>query len=347
MKSGIIKSIENIITHPNMEEGEMLFQIKSLIYESEIKNIKPRESKSIEELFTQNIMDLKNGNSGDRIIPSGFKDLDKVIGGFSYGEFCIIASRPGVGKTVLIVNLVLNISREVPVLYFTFDLSESLLTSRFISTLAGISMKKIVQQNLLDYEIERLESMEDEVNKRQIFINDSCNNSISVFKEHCLKHIRENGVKVIIVDYIQMMGSNRNRYNRELEINYITRELKNIAKDNDVCIIATSQLSRNSERREGNRPQLSDLSDSGAIEQNADKVIMIYRPEYYGLTSDDNGNSTKEVIELLIKKNRNGPLDDIKLKRDPEFTTLMDFDKYDENFTFSTYRLNEIDKPPF
>ena len=113
MKPGIIKRIENSITHPNMEEREMLFQIKSLIYESEIQNIKSRESTSIAKLFSENVKDLKNGIPNDRVIHSGFKDLDKVIGGFSYGEFCIIGSRPGVGKTPYTYILKLRFIRQL------------------------------------------------------------------------------------------------------------------------------------------------------------------------------------------------------------------------------------------
>lgn len=347
MKAGVIKGIENIITHPNMDEGEKVFQIKNLIYESEIYNTKPRESKTISDLFTENLNVIKNGTTDDKVIKTGFKDLDGVIGGFSYGEFNVFASRPGMGKTVLLVNLVLKISETIPVLYFTFDVSESLLTSRFLSTLSNIPLSKIVQQNLTMDEKELLISLEEKISKQKVFINSSCNNSITAMKEHCLKQIRENGVKVIVVDYIQMMGSNRNRNNRELEISYVSRELKNIAKDNDVCVIGTSLLSRNSERREGNRPQLNDLSESGAIEQNADKVMMIYRPEYYGLDEDEQGNSTKNIMELLIKKNRNGPIDNIKLQRDSEFTTITDFNEYSTGFAFSQNRLDELDRPPF
>ena len=347
MKAGVIKGIENIITHPNMDEVEMVFQIKNLIYESEIHHIKPRESRSISELLGENLNLIKNGMTNDNVIKTGLKDLDNVIGGFSFGELNVIGGRPGMGKTALLVNLVLKMSETVPVLYFSFELSESQLLSRFISTLSKIPANKIAQQNLTMDEKEFLFSLEETIANHQIFINDSCSNSFTAFKENCLKQIEEKGVKVIIVDYIQLMGSSRNRNSRELEISYISRELKNIAQNNNVCIIAASQLSRNSERREGCRPQLADLSDSAAIEQNADKVMMIYRPEYYGLEEDEQGNSTKNVMELLIRKNRNGPVNDIKLKRDSEFTSITDFDDYTTGFSFSQNRLDELDRPPF
>jgi replicative DNA helicase len=247
------------------------------------------------------------------------------------------------GKTQLLVNISLNISVSTPVLYFTFDLSEFLLTSRFISSLSGIAVNKILQHELTDEQKENLASIETKFANHKILVNDSCNNSISALKAHCQKQIQENGVKVIVVDYLQMMSSNKYRNSRELEISFITRELKNIAKDFNVCVIASSQLSRAVESRGGlKHPQLSDLRESGAIEQDADKVIFIYRPEYYGLECDEDGNSTAGVTELILAKNRNGSLGTVKLLRDANFTNYRDFDQYKNEFSFSQSRLDEL-----
>lgn len=236
-----------------------------------------------------------------------------------------------------------EMEQTIPVLYFTFDLSEYLLTSRFIASVSGIPASKILQHDLTDEERNKLSSIENELNRHKLFINDSYNNSLTAFKAHCQKQIEENGVKVIFVDYLQMMSSNKYRNSRELEISYISRELKNIAKDFNVCVIATSQLSRALESRGGSKhPQLSDLRESGAIEQDADKVIFIYRPEYYGLECDEEGNNTAGLTEIILAKNRNGSLGSIKLLRDNYFTNFRSFDTYKNDFSFSQNRLDEM-----
>jgi len=266
-----------------------------------------------------------------------------MFGGFGLGEFIVIGGRPAMGKTQLLVNLSLNISQIIPVLYFTFDLSEFLLTSRFISSVSGIPASKILQHDLTNEEKNKLSLVDSQLSKHKLFINDSYNNSLTAFKAHCQKQIEENGVKVIFVDYLQMMSSNKYRNSRELEISYISRELKNITKDFNVCVIATSQLSRAVESRGGSKyPHLSDLRESGAIEQDADKVIFIYRPEYYGFECDEEGNNSAGLTEIILAKNRNGSLGNIKLLRDNYFTNFRSFDTCKNDFSFSQNRLDEM-----
>ncbi|MBK6953811.1 MAG: DnaB-like helicase C-terminal domain-containing protein [Crocinitomicaceae bacterium] len=152
-------------------------------------------------------------------------------------------------------------------------------------------------------------------------------------------------MKIIVVDYLQLMGSHRNRYNRETEMSIISRALKNIARDLNVCVIAASQLSRSVETRGGDkRPYLSDLRESGAIEQDADKVIFLYRGNYYGLIEDENGMPTDGIAELIVAKNRSGTLDNIRMSIDSEFTRFTDLDSADLNrkFFFKNDRLNSL-----
>ena len=346
MKTKIITGIENIISNQNADEKEIIYQLKKLLFEVEAQNYPVNDSKKLSELLSDSISDMNGDVDSDEVIKTGFINLDGEIGGFLPGELVVIGGRPSMGKTQFLINLSLHISQTLPVLYFTFDLSEFLLTSRFISSLADIEAYKILQHKLSDEEKEKVTSLEKEIKKHKIFINDSSHTSISAFKIHCLKQIEENDVKVIFVDYLQMMSSNKYRNNRELEISHISRELKTIAKDNNVCVIAASQLSRAVEMRSGSkRPQLSDLRESGAIEQNADKVIFITRPEYYGINQDEEGNSLAGVAELIIAKNRNGRMGAALLKIDSNFTNFKDFDNYTEDFSFSTDRLDEINKP--
>jgi replicative DNA helicase len=143
-----------------------------------------------------------------------------------------------------------------------------------------------------------------------------------------------------------MISSNKYRNNRELEISYISRELKNIAKDFNVCVIASSQLSRAVEQRGGDKkPMLADLRESGAIEQDADKVIFVYRPAYYGFVFDENGNNVEEITELILAKNRTGSLGVVKLLRDSNFTNYRNFDGFKNEFSFSKNRMEELDNP--
>jgi replicative DNA helicase len=215
-----------------------------------------------------------------------------------------------------------------------------------MSCLSGIGADQILQYRFSDEEKATLKSLEKKMGELKVFINDGYNNSISAFINYCIGQIKGKGVKVIIVDYLQMMSSNKYRNNRELEISHISRELKNLAKDYNIVVIASSQLSRALELRTGSkRPQLSDLRESGAIEQNADKVIFIHRPEAYGMDVDENGNSTAGLVELIVAKNRNGRTGDVALMRDMNFTNFKDFDSYKTDFSFSSDRLREIDKP--
>lgn len=339
----------NNIVNSKPSDSELLSQLKRIVYELEIQNYVLRDSKGISELFNENMRILLKDNADPNTIKSGFTDLDNAIGGFSPGELVVIGGRPGMGKSQFLINLALNISVSIPVQYFTFDLTSSSLTARFMATLSGIEVRKIRQNILNEEEKQKLAILEGEMASRKLFINESCSNSVTALKMHCLQQISEHGVKVIIVDYIQMMSSNRYRNNRELEVSYIIRELKNFAKDNDVCIIAGSQLSRGVETRpmSSKRPQLSDLRESGSIEQDADKVIFIYRPEYYMISEDEDGNSTDGMTLLIIAKNRSGAVDDVWIKRNNNFTSFNNFEGFRNDFAFLPSRLNEIDLPPF
>lgn len=343
MKQIILNKIQKVIENESLSEKELLYQLKGIVYQTELEDITSKESKGIAELVSESL-DLINAETiSKNTIKTGFTDLDNLLGGFGLGELIIIGGRPAMGKTLLFVNLSLNFPIEIPILYFSFDLSEYLLTSRFLSTSSGIEMNKIIQQKLTKEEKNQLGISAEYLAKRPIFINDSGNSSVTAFKAICKKNIEEKGVKVIIVDYLQLMTSNKHQYSRVLEISHITRALKKIARDYNVCVIASSQLSRAVESRTGDKkPQLSDLRESGTIEQDADKVIALYRPEYYGFEQDSFGNSTDGVIEIIVLKNRTGPLGNIQLLRDTNFTRFRDYDLVKQEFSFRTIRLGEM-----
>lgn len=348
MKQDLIQKIQAIIANQSVPENELVLQLKAMLDETEWQGSQLKESKSIDSLVFDSLTELISETNQDNVIKTGFKDFDAQFGGFRLGELVVIGGRPAMGKTQLLVNLSLNISKQKPVLYFTFDLSAFLLTTRFISANSGISVGKILQNELSNEEKSTLTNLQKQFSKHNILINDSGNNSFASLRAHCQKEIKEHGVKVIVVDCLQMMSSNKYRNNREQEISHISRELKNIAKDFNVCVIASSQLSRAAESRGLQKfPQLSDLRESGAIEQNADKVIFIYRPEYYGLDMDEEGNSTVGITELLIAKNRNGIIGKATISNDKNMTKFSDFIGYKTDFTFSKNRYEEIGSSPF
>lgn len=344
MKEQLLQRINSIVSDPTYSVREVLFQLKNLLYESDFEQALNSESKDISLLINNNIGLIQKGDIQQNFIRTGFTEFDAYFGGFAYGEFVVIGGRPSMGKTQLLVNLSINISQKMSVLYFSFDLSEASLTSRFISSVAEIPIQNLLQYKLTTEERKRLGDLEGKFDRHKIFINDSCNNSVSAFKRQCIKHIKENGVKVIIVDYLQLMSSNRYRNSRDLEISFISQELKSVAKEYNVCVIASSQLSRAVESRSNSRrPLLTDLRDSGGIEQNADKVIFLYRPEYYGLTTADDGTDTEGMAELMLAKNRNGLLGSIKIFRDANFTNFKDFVSDIKEFNFFKNRISELE----
>jgi replicative DNA helicase len=307
-----------------------------------------KDAKNITDLVAENIQQLKEETCQNDIIKSGFDDFDRLFGGFRLGELVIVGGRPAMGKTQFLVNLSLNISVTHPVLYVTLDMSDFLLTNRFIASVSKIPADLILQNKLNEEQKNMLFSIGNEFTKRQLLILDR-GNTIASLKAHCQKQIQENGIRVFIVDYLQLMRSNQHRSNRENEMSYISRELKNMAKEHNVCVIASSQLSRVLEYRTGlinKHQQLYDLRESGEIEQDADKVLFIHRPEYYGFTKDCDGNSLRNLVEIIVAKNRSGRLGDFCLLRDKNFTNFQNYEVKDE--LFPTGRLLELDEePPF
>ena len=348
MKQELLNKIQSIIGNEAADVKDIIGQLRSLLYESELLGYRTIESKSIGELVSENLKQILDESKQKTLIKSGFNAMDEMIGGFSRGEMVVIGGRPGMGKTQLLVSLALNISKNLPLLYFSFDLSLSLLTNRFLAAMSGIAMDDILRHDLMEEEKATLQGVGEQLGKLNIYINDSGNTSLTALRAHIEKQVQEKGVQVIMVDYLQMLSSSRYRNQRDLEIGHISRELKNIAKDMNVCVIVSSQLSRSVESRNGLRyPRLSDLRESGAIEQDADKVLFIYRPEYYGILKDEIGESTEGITEFLLAKNRNGKLGSVKLMHDKNFTSFIEIEEYKKEFTISDKRLDELDTNPW
>jgi len=236
-------------------------------------------------------------------VPSGFPSLDRVTYGWQKSDLVILAARPAVGKTALALNLARNAAmhptKPTPVAFFSLEMSSAQLVARILSAESEIWLEKISRGKMEDYEMQ------------QLF-------KIFEFRAKCRRLVQKHNVGLIIIDYLQLMsgGSENRNSNREQEISTISRNLKQLAKELDIPILALSQLSREVEKRkDGNKmPQLSDLRESGAIEQDADMVMFIYRPEYYEMNANEFGESTKGETHVRIAKHRNGSLETIKLR---------------------------------
>ncbi len=275
----------------------------------------------------------KEGLSG---IPSGFTDLDRFTSGFQKSDLIVVAARPGMGKTAFVLSLARNtaIDHKKPVGLFSLEMSTRQLALRLISSETELEADKLRRGKLENYEWEQLITKVGKLGDAPIFIDDTPALSVYELRAKCRRMKAKHNVEMIIVDYLQLMtvggdGKNAKSGNREQEISMISRSLKNIAKELDIPVIALSQLNRNVEKQGGNKkPQLSDLRESGAIEQDADIVAFLYRPEYYGITQDEQGNSTDGLTEVIIAKHRNGATGSVKLRFISKLSKFTDWENY-------------------
>ena len=320
---------------------ELLDEAESKLYDVTQGNIK-RSFTSAQNLVIEakkKIEDIasREGLSG---ISSGFDELDKLTSGWQPSDLIIIASRPGMGKTALTLSMSRNIAvgRQIPVAFFSLEMSSVQLITRLISSETGLSSEKLRTGKLAQHEWQQLNAKVGALEKAPLYIDDSPSLSIFELRAKARRLSRLHGIKLIVVDYLQLMtaATNNKSGNREQEISTISRNLKALAKELDIPVIALSQLSRAVETRGGTkRPQLSDLRESGAIEQDADIVSFIYRPEYYGIDEwDDEERSPSDgQAEFIVAKHRNGGLNNIKLKfigHLGKFENLGDFDSSSE-----------------
>ncbi len=268
------------------------------------------------------IEEMRNRHDEITGVPTGFPSLDKLTYGWQPTDLIILAARPSVGKTAFALNLArtaaLHPTKPTAVGFFSLEMSSSQLVQRILSAESEIWLEKIARGKLEEHEMKQLYKKGiDRLSKAPIFIDDSAALNIFELRAKCRRLKNKHNIGIIIIDYLQLMSGSADRNsNREQEISKISRDLKGLAKELQVPIIALSQLSREVEKRkEGNKiPQLSDLRESGAIEQDADMVMFLYRPDYYDVTTNEMGESNKGETYVKIAKHRNGSLDTIKLK---------------------------------
>lgn len=322
-----------------------LFQIAEGNIKKETVPIKPILNEAI--LQIEKAKNQKEGLSG---VPSGFTALDRITSGWQRTDLVIVAARPSMGKTAFVLSMARNmaVNHNKSVALFSLEMSSIQLVTRLISSETELGSQKLKSGRLEDWEWEHLNRKISSLDKAPIFIDDTPALSIFEFRAKCRRLKMQHQIDVVIVDYLQLMtAGSDSRGSREQEVSTISRSLKAIAKELDVPILALSQLNRSVESREGKRPQLSDLRESGAIEQDADIVLFIHRPEYFGITEDDSGNSLLGVAEIIIAKHRNGATGDIHLAFKKELAKFSDMEnQFGNNFagaqTFSS-KMNEED----
>lgn len=266
----------------------------------------------------EHLEEIRSQDSSVTGIPSGFTELDAMTAGWQRTDMVIIAARPAMGKTALTLTLARNaaVRFNTGVALFSLEMAGVQLTQRLLCSEAELDAQKVRTGRLEKHEWEQLIQRVGGLSKADIFIDDTPGLAIADLRAKARRLKAERNIGIIMIDYLQLMtGDTSKGGNREQEIAGISRSLKIIAKELDVCVIALSQLSRAVESRGGDkRPMLSDLRESGSIEQDADMVAFLYRPEYYGFEVDDEGNSTQGLAELIIAKQRNGPTGTVKLQ---------------------------------
>ena len=312
-----------------MQEAEgSLFEISQKNMRQDYTHINPvvKDAVSILQKAAAN----KGGLTG---LSTGYTKLDDYTSGWQPSDLVIIAGRPAMGKTSFALSLAKNIAVDLqePIAFFSLEMSNVQLVNRLISNVCEISGKKILNGQLDDEEWSRLDKSISALQNAPIYIDDTPGMSIFELRTKARRLVREKGVKIIMIDYLQLMNASGARFgSRQEEVSTISRSLKGLAKELNIPVLALSQLNRTVENRdglEGKRPQLSDLRESGAIEQDADMVLFVHRPEYYRLFQDEKGNDLRGKAQIIIAKHRKGSTGDVLLNFKGEYTR---FDNIDE-----------------
>ena len=263
-------------------------------------------------------------------IPTGISRLDRQINGWNKSDLVIVAGRPGMGKSTVAMNFASSaILNGNPVAFFSLEMSKEQLVGRLMSIFSDVNSQDIIMKRLTEWQIKHLELTTEGLNGLKLWIDESAGLNVFEFKSKVRKLVREKGIQLVIIDYLQLMEADDKRKSREQQISEISRNLKMIAKELQITIIALSQMSRDIEKRVDKKPQLSDLRESGAIEQDADMVIFCYRPDMMGMQDYEiNGRnvSASDLFILDIKKFRNGQPGEIITQIIPSLTKIVNYD---------------------
>ncbi len=313
---------------------ELLDFSEDAIFQIAEGNIK-REVIPVNEVIKEAISEIEAaGKREDALvgIPSGFTKLDRLTSGWQKSELIIIAARPSMGKTAFALTMARNmaIDHGKKVAIFSCEMSAIQLVNRLIIAETEIPAQKIKNGRLTEEEWRHLDSRIKKLIQAPIYIDDTPAITITELRAKCRRLMAQHKLDIVIIDYLQLMTGPQNSGSREQEVSNISRSLKSIAKELDVPVIALSQLNRSAELRGGyKKPQLSDLRESGAIEQDADMVVFIHRMDKFGIFTYEDGTSTKGIADIILAKNRNGPVDEIRLRFREEKAIFVDLEDFE------------------
>lgn len=333
--------ISNVIIKDAYEDTtdvlDLLDKAEQGIFSVAEENLR-RGSSKMKDLMSDTLMEINDARSKQGTnevvgVPSGYTDLDRMTSGWQRTDLIIVAARPAMGKTAFVLNMAryAAVDRNMAVAIFSLEMNATQLVKRLISAETEINAGKIMHGNLTDDEWALLNRKVEKLSTAPIFISDLPALNIFEFRAQCRRLKSAHDIQLVMIDYLQLMSgqSEGKGSTREQEISNISRSLKSIAKELNIPVIALSQLSRAVESRTGEKkPQLSDLRESGAIEQDADMVLGLYRPEYYKFETDADGNSTKGMAEVLILKHRHGEIGTVKLSFISEFAKFKDYNEH-------------------
>ena len=325
-------NIETKAFDGSVDIDDLMQEAEGSLFELSRRNMK-KDYTQIDPVIT-NALDViqKASANTDGLtgVPTGYTKLDTMTSGWQASDLVIIAGRPAMGKTSFALSMAKNIAADykVPMAFFSLEMSNVQLVNRLISNVCEIQGSKILNGQLNPDEWDRLDKRLNSLIGSPLYVDDTPGLSVFELRTKARRLVRDHGVKIIMIDYLQLMNANGMRFSsRQEEVSTISRSLKQIAKELDIPILALSQLNRGVESREGlegKRPQLSDLRESGAIEQDADMVLFVHRPEYYHIYQDENGRDLHGMAQIIIAKHRKGATGDVLLTFRGEFTRFQD-----------------------
>jgi replicative DNA helicase len=313
---------------------DLLDKAESNLYEITDKHLR-KNFKSLKDVLVSTIQEIEeNKNKKDDLtgVPSGFIALDKLTNGWQKTDLIILAARPSVGKTAFALNLAMNASmnasKQFPVAVFSLEMGAGQIVKRMLSAVTDVSMESISRGKMEEHEFIQLTQRMKKLAKAPIYLDDQAALNIFELRAKARRLKQRHDIQLIIIDYLQLMQASIDKSgNREQEISKISRDLKALAKELDIPIIALSQLNRGVEsRKESKVPQLSDLRESGAIEQDADLVMFLYRPEYYGINNNEMGETIEGETHIHVAKHRNGSTDTLKVRFMKDYQRFVDLE---------------------
>lgn len=322
-------------TIKRLDNGDDLFEVIEHV-DDQMRVISEIKSSEMPDIVKQlkvlhDDIDRRMSSKDMNGLPTGFQSVDKFTGGWQPTDFIVIGGASSMGKTSLGLAFCYNCAKaEIPTAVFSYEMGDTQLLQRLVSLESQVNNRYIMKGTIEDAELKRIHKAIGKLEKTCLFVDECKDSSLSYLLNKIRKYVIVKKVKFFLIDYLQLVkgvGSSR-----EQEVAVVARELKNIAKELDVTIVALSQLSRAVERKDGCRPSLSDLRESGEIEQASDIVMLVYRPEYYGIMTDDNGQSTEGLVDLIFAKGRNIGTGTLPLRFQKEYTKFIDPQDFEAKF---------------